>query len=255
MDPAKREERKRLRDERLQQRIIDRLAEAGPEGLRRAKLINAISHNDYRAGAEALERAVVDRVVEWRSLSDDKPDRPSYYRLSDRTVEELAVTDPEKVAAWFDFTNARTFELRERRLQRTGGEDVLVPADPDAEPVKPPYHKPQPEVEVEYRVVVSTPPLGPLIEAGPATEADERALRDAYGKGSEELATEAEAGYDIADSTPEEAWPLTIPSLDFWGNVSAEVFWSAGVGNRPPRGFWDLESTLAGPVAPMSFWA
>lgn len=229
MDPAKREERKRLRDERLQQRIIDRLAEAGPEGLRRAKLINAISHNDYRAGAEALERAVVDRVVEWRSLSDDKPDRPSYYRLSDRTVEELAVTDPEKVAAWFDFTNARTFELRERRLQRTGGEDVLVPADPDAEPVKPPYHKPQPEVEVEYRVVVSTPPLGPLVDSA------------------------AEAGDDVP--TPEDAYPLTIPPLDFWGNVSPEAFWSAGVGNRPPRGFWDLESTLAGPVAPMSFWA
>ena len=122
MDPEK-------RSERIQRRILDRLIQAGCQGVGRSELVNVADRNNYRRGAAELERMCCDyRVVRTRNR----------YRLSVAEVDEIAFANLPLVAHFYELSTPEGRAFRADRLYAYSMLDVMV-RDDTGDTFTPPY--------------------------------------------------------------------------------------------------------------------
>lgn len=108
------------RIERIADRILGRLAHAGPDGLRRSKVISDACNHDYRFGSEVLNICLNDGRVE---TVDGR------VRLTLAGVDELAANGwSHWVDPWLNVDYEPGREFRRLRLEMTGGSDVTLHA-------------------------------------------------------------------------------------------------------------------------------
>jgi len=120
---------------RIQKRIVDRLALAGPAGQQRTALIESVYNRHtpggYRRSAEELDQmhggGVIIRVdagLRPRELAARVGRR---YRLDVFTVDEIAYTvGPDPVSLFYDLTQYWGREFRQRRIDMYSGFDIAV---------------------------------------------------------------------------------------------------------------------------------
>lgn len=119
---------KTKRMQRVANRLLDRLAIAGPSGLRRSKLIADVSNHDYRFGAEVLNACLCDGRIETVD---------GFVRLTLAGVDEIAARGRSReVDAWLNLDTCIGAQFRQLRHEMTGGHDVaLHPASRGERPV------------------------------------------------------------------------------------------------------------------------
>lgn len=117
------------RMERMTSRLLERLAYAGPDGLRRSKLIADVANHDYRFGAETLEANLANGCVETVD---------GFVRLTLAGVDELAFRGmSSRVDIWLDLDLESGERFRNLRLELTGGRDIAL--HPGAQGQRPIY--------------------------------------------------------------------------------------------------------------------
>lgn len=127
--------------ERQQRRVVNRLAAAGFDGMRRSALVDVADKNNYRRGAARVDHLLDQHVIERYS---------GHYRLELLTVDKLAHDDPALVAHWFDLSRADACRFRQWRVDYYSGFDVILEPfgcrpygpswSPDGKRRRPPYH-------------------------------------------------------------------------------------------------------------------
>lgn len=120
---------KTKRMERMTSRLLERLAYAGPDGLRRSKLIADVANHDYRFGAETLDANLANGCVETVD---------GFVRLTLAGVDELAFRGlSSRVDIWLDLDLESGERFRDLRLELTGGRDIAL--HPGAQGQRPIY--------------------------------------------------------------------------------------------------------------------